>query len=207
MEEEKNQLEALQDIRQMMKQSSRFLSLSGLSGVFAGCYALAGTWLAYLVIYGANGHPPLKQTEYANVVFKCILIGKGVLIFSLLTAVVFSNRKANKLGQKLLDHTARRLVLNMSIPLVAGGIFCFALMGDKSTIALVAPVMLMFYGMALVNGSKYTVRDIRSLGCMEIGLGLAASFCPELGLFFWALGFGVLHIFYGAYMWFKYDRT
>ena len=204
MENESQQLEALHDLRQMMKQSSRFLSLSGLSGVFAGIYALIGAWLVYRVIYGIQDHS--SHTDYLDAILKCTFICAGVLLCSIVTALLFSQRKAKKAGQKLFDHTAWRLMLNMFIPLGAGGIFCLALISHGSTVVLVGPVMLIFYGMALVNGSKYTVRDIRYLGCLQIALGLTASFYLGHGLIFWALGFGVLHIIYGSYMWFKYDR-
>lgn len=94
----------------------------------------------------------------------------------------------------------------MAIPLFAGGLFCFAMMLNGSAI-MVSSVMLLFYGLALLNSSKYTMTDIRYLSYIEIALGLMAAFVPGYGLFFWALGFGVLHIIYGSIMWFKYDRN
>jgi hypothetical protein len=63
-----------------------------------------------------------------------------------------------------------------------------------------------FYGLALVNGSKYTLSDIRYLGFSEIVLGLAATQFIGYGLYFWAVGFGVLHIIYGFIMWWKNER-
>lgn len=203
MENQNQQLEALNDIRQMMKQSSRFLSLSGLSGVFAGVYALIGAWLGYNVIYGTNNYSHSPD----EIIRQCIVICATVLVLSLLTAFIFSKRKAKKSGQKLFDHTAWRLMFNMLIPLAAGGLFCIALLLHDQTVMLVGPVMLIFYGLALVNGSKYTVRDIRYLGCLEVALGLISAFYSGHGLLFWAIGFGVLHIIYGSYMWFKYDRA
>jgi hypothetical protein len=96
----------------------------------------------------------------------------------------------------------------MLIPLVAGGIFCIAMLYHGGAfILLISPAMLIFYGLSLVNGSKYTLHDIRYLGCLEIVLGLIAVFNLGYGIIFWALGFGVLHIIYGALMWFKYDRN
>ena len=66
---------------------------------------------------------------------------------------------------------------------------------------------LIFYGLALVNASKYTLTDIRYLGYCEIVLGLVNMFYIGKGLYFWAAGFGVLHIIYGAIMWCKYERV
>jgi hypothetical protein len=140
-------------------------------------------------------------------IWLCILVCAAVLVLALLTALLFSSRKARRQGQKFFDHTAWRLMINMLIPLVGGGLFCIALLfHGRSTVLFICPSMLIFYGLALVNGSKYTLPDIRYLGCLEILLGLIAAFNLGYGIIFWAIGFGVLHIVYGAYMWFKYDR-
>lgn len=217
MENNEQHLEALKDIRQMMKQSNRFLSLSGLSGIFAGIYALVGAFLGGKLIrnFSANGYHysdvesrSSAQNEYGHLVLNCILICGAVLALSILTALYFSGKKAKRNGYKLFDHTAWRLLINMLIPLAAGGIFCISMLyHGRSFILLVSPAMLIFYGLALVNGSKYTLHDIRYLGCLQIALGLVACFYIGYGLLFWAIGFGVLHIIYGAMMWFKYDRN
>ena len=210
MENSREQLEALKDIRQMMKQSNRFLSLSGFSGIFAGLYALAGAFYANSILEKngvVNGDYTYINTSYWQVMKQFIFTGAGVLLLSLVTALVFSKRKAERMGYKLFDHTAWRLMINMLIPLSAGGLFCIALLVNGfQMIGLISPAMLIFYGLALVNGSKYTLHDIRYLGCMEIVLGIIASFYMQYGLVLWAVGFGLLHIFYGAYMWFKYER-
>lgn len=218
MEDNQQHLEALQDIRQMMKQSNRFLSLSGLSGIFAGVYALAGAYLGMRVINDFTSQADISYRDvespysvarhsYHNMLFICVFICAMVLILSILTALFFSSQKAKRNGYKLFDHTAWRLMINMLIPLVAGGIFCIALLfHGYSFILLISPAMLIFYGLALVNGSKYTLNDIRYLGCLQILLGIIATFYLGYGLLFWAIGFGLLHIVYGTYMWFKYDR-
>lgn len=211
MENEKEQLEALQDIRKMMKDSSRFLSLSGLSGVFAGVYALIGAYFGHMALRNYNGgsSPGTENSvqDYNHLVTKIILICSGVLFLSILTAFLFTKAKARRNNQKLFDHTSKNLLWNMLIPLLTGGIFCFALIyhGDKM-VFLLSPVMLIFYGLALVASSKFTLHDIRYLGLLEITLGLAAAFFIGHGLLFWTLGFGVLHIIYGTIMWYKYDR-
>lgn len=212
MENETKQLEALQDIRKMMKDSSKFLSLSGFAGIFAGIYALIGACLGYTIIneFSANystGHESF-QANYNALILQIIVICLSVLTLSIVTALYFSNNKAKKTNQKLFDHTSKKLLLNMLVPLLAGGVFCLALIyHGNGSILLVSPVMLIFYGLALVNASKFTLNDIKYLGYLEIGLGLVASFFLGYGLIFWALGFGLLHIIYGTIMWFKYDRN
>jgi hypothetical protein len=211
MENEKQQLEALQDIRKIMKESSKFLSLSGLSGVIAGVYALIGAWLGYKAICDFNEGYPREdhfRNEYDQLIVYFFIICAGVLILSILTALLFSSRKAKKNGEKLFDHTSKKLVWNMMVPLGAGGIFCLSLLyhgGDH--VLMIPPCMLIFYGLALVNSSKFTVHDIKYLGYLEIALGIISSFSLLNGLLFWALGFGILHIIYGTIMWFKYDRN
>jgi hypothetical protein len=96
-------------------------------------------------------------------------------------------------------------VINLAIPLAVGGIFC-AILLYHGIVYLMAPAMLIFYGLALVNGSKYTLTDIRYLGLSEIVLGVFAAFFIGYGLLAWAIGFGVLHIVYGTLMYYKYER-
>lgn len=212
--ENTNHLEAIQDIRNMMKKSTRFLSLSGLSGVFAGIYALIGAFISnyylkkhfyeYVNLMNEGFYDSLKSTVYEMYII-FILIAAGVLSLSILTAYYFSNRKAKRMGQNLFDHTAIRVLINLCIPLLAGGVFCLALLYNGA-IAYIAPAMLLFYGLALINASKYTYDDIRYFGICEIILGLINAFNLGNGLLYWAIGFGVLHIVYGTTMWYKYER-
>jgi hypothetical protein len=210
MEDNQQHLEALQDIRQMMKKSNKFLSLSGLSGIFAGVYALIGAYFGNEIISDLVQESQIRSitySEYKEAMVMCVLICAVVLVLSIMTAVLFSSRKAKRNGYKFFDHTAWRLMINMMIPLFAGGMFCIAMLyHNYRFVGLISPAMLIFYGLALVNGSKYTLNDIRYLGCIQILLGLIACFYLGYGLLFWAFGFGVLHIVYGTYMWFKYDR-
>jgi len=198
----------------MMKKSTRFLSLSGLSGVFAGIYALVGAYIAYIMLgefaasfrddVSRDAGMSLKERLFGLYV-DYVLLAAAILVASIVTAYVFSNRKAKREGHKLFDHTAIRVLINLCIPLVAGGLFCVALL-YHGAIVFIAPCMLLFYGMALINASKYTYDDIRYFGICEIILGLINAFNLGNGLLYWSLGFGVLHIVYGAVMWFKYER-
>ncbi len=212
MKNENEQLEALQDIRKMMKESSRFLSLSGLSGILAGIYALAGAVAGRQLIKNFNSQYPRGTSgfthDYQVLEFQILAICSLILILSVTTAFYMSGKKARKNGHKLLDHSSRKLLWSMAIPLLTGGIFCFALiMHGGDYILLVSPAMLIFYGLALVSSSRLTLNDVKYLGYMEILLGLLSCFYQGHGIMFWSLGFGVLHIIYGSIMWFKYDRV
>ena len=169
--------------------------------VYLAAVIAAGAWFGKQAIYGSGDY--VRE----HVLGKCVVVCVAILSLSLLTAFIFSRRKAARSGHKLFDHTARRLVISLFVPLLAGGVFCISLLLREGWEQLTAAVMLLFYGLALVNASKYTVHDIRTLGYFEIVLGLFAGFFPGYGLLFWALGFGGLHIIYGAVMWFKYDRV
>ncbi|HEX8516183.1 MAG TPA: hypothetical protein VF868_08285 [Bacteroidia bacterium] len=214
MKEQKEHLQALSDIRSMMERSSRFISLSGLSGIFAGFFALIGAYLAYARMgsYSEDYRSMIRmdregRVELVNEMFSYLfIVATCVLVASLLVGVLLTMRNSKKRGIRVWDGTAKRLLVNLAIPLVTGGFFCLIMLyhGD---IGLIAPATLIFYGLALINASKYTFNDIRYLGILEIVLGLISSFYIGYGLLFWAFGFGVLHIVYGAVMYFKYERN
>ncbi len=201
-------LKDIQDIKEIMNKSTLCLSLSGLSGVLAGIYALIGAWLAYRTIYTdsmpEDSYTRLVITE--SILYRLIAIALTVLIASVATGIIFSMRKAKKENESIWNTASKRLLINFSIPLVAGGIFILFLI-EKEILNLVAPLTLLFYGLACVNASKYTLRDVRYLGLTMIFLGLLSTWFLNYGLLFWALGFGVCHILYGSIMYFKYDRN
>jgi hypothetical protein len=207
--ETKDYLKDIRDIKNMMSQSSQFISLSGLSGIMAGIYALIGGYIAGRKLpeseaasYKLTNSSGSTVEEVTNTL---MLIAATVVIFSILTAIAFSSAKAKKDGQKLWNPSSRRLLINFCIPLVSGGIFALLLLGN-GYYGLIAPVTLLFYGMACVNASKYTLRDIRYMGITLIILGLCSTYLIGFGLFFWMVGFGLCNILYGAIMYFKYDR-
>lgn len=196
----------LASIRSIMERSAKFISLSGISGVLAGIYALCGAIAAYFTI-----HYPISPLQYRTysinepgALYKLILIAALVLAASLSTGLWLSNKKARKNGIKLWSPTSRKLLVNISIPLVSGGAFILIML-YTGHFGLAAPASLIFYGLALIQGSQNTFDEIRYLGFSEIVLGLISATLPGYGLIFWALGFGILHIVYGAIMHNKYD--
>ena len=214
MDEQNQQQESLRevkDIRRMMERSSRFISLSGLSGVSAGFFAIAGAAIARYVVfkdyygrYNNLGH--WSNAEFTRLKIQLIGLSAAVFVAAFLSAFYFTWRKSSKQGISLWNHTSRRLFWNMLIPLAAGGLFILGML-QYSDWRFVAPASLIFYGLALVNASKYTLTDIRYLGYCEIIIGLINMQFIGYGLYFWTLGFGVLHIVYGIVMWWKYERS
>ncbi|REG99775.1 hypothetical protein [Flavobacterium aquicola] len=196
-------LQDISDIKNMMNKSSQFISLSGLGGILAGVYALIGAYIGYeLIQNNDNRIITLESTTFKWILLTALLI----LVLSIGTAFLLTIRKAKKEQETIWNSTSKRLLINFLIPLVTGGVFCLLLLRHQ-VYGLIGPVTLIFYGLACVNASKYTLRDVRYLGITIIILGLLSTEFSGYALEFWALGFGVCHIIYGSMMYFKYDRN
>lgn len=191
----------LESIRELMERSVKFISLSGLSGIMAGIYALIGASVAYYLIYYRNS--PYDERDVVNL-SGLVALAAGVLVSSIATGLWLSSNKAKKAGVAVWDTTSKRLILNLSIPLLTGGFFILILL-TQGHFGLAAPACLIFYGLALINASPNLYEEVRYLGYLEITLGLVSAMMPGHGLLFWSIGFGVLHIIYGAIMYKRYD--
>lgn len=202
MNEAKNDLH---EIRRMMEKSSRFLSLSGLSGVAAGCVALTGAVVVHQHLLQSVNDDKLPYF-YNHLSFYSfyIVITLLVLIFAVFGALFFSYRKATKNNEKLWSKNARTLLQSLLVPLIIGGFFCLILL-HHGYVGLIPPSMLVFYGLALIYAKQHTLGDIGSLGYLQVLLGLLNLIWLGRGIYFWAAGFGVAHIAYGIYMYVKYD--
>lgn len=211
-EQKDTSLATLQEIRSIMERSARFLSLSGWSGIWAGLVALAGSYIAYNWLNGVGAFnveeniPVVDIVPGDNYFVKYIVLAVVIFIIAFAGGFYFTYRKNKKAGIKIWNTASKKMVINLAIPLIAGAVitFVFAMRVDW---IYIAPACLIFYGLALINGSKYTVSDIKYLGLTEVILGCVALFInPGYGLYLWAFGFGVLHIVYGIIMWRKYDQ-
>lgn len=207
MKTEQEYIKDLTEIRTMMERSSKFMSLSGLSGIMAGVYALVGAYIAYRLFYG--GELLVENAEdgqlFSGNVTEIFLLALAVLVLAIGTAILLSWKKSKKSGEKLWNSATRRLAMNMAVPLLTGGVLVLLLLA-KDLHEYIAPVTLIFYGLALFNASKFTFEELRSLALIEIGLGLLAFYFNAYALLLWALGFGLMHIVYGIYMHLKYEK-
>jgi hypothetical protein len=225
MEETELQNE-LASIRSIMERSSKFISLSGLSGILAGVYALVGAGVAYRIIKDDTFYSSVSRLShitienvpadrlfygdgfggiYSDRITKFIIIALVVLIASVVTALLLSRRQAKRKGQTMWGAVSRQLLFNMAVPLLAGGALIIVLLFHRHY-GIISAASLIFYGIALVSASNFTFGEVKYLGICEIILGLIAACLPGYGLLFWALGFGMLHIIYGARIYFKYDK-
>lgn len=205
---EKSYIQDLTEIRSMMERSAKFLSLSGWAGILSGIYALLGSYVAYEVF---NFNPrtiteayPGEELNLSNKI-SIVSVAVAVLIISLITAVYMSYRQSQKRGEKLWTPTSKRLLNVMAVPMITGGVAMIAALYNGVP-ALMAPLSLIFYGLALYNASKLTIFEVKVLGYTQIILGIAALFFIHLGLLFWAIGFGAAHIVYGVFMYYKYEK-
>lgn len=204
--EEKDVHAELASIRNLMERSSKFISLSGMSGILAGLFALAGAGWAYTLI---NHHEAIDSTgsymEEDSLVSQLLMIALVVFVLSIVTSYWLTMRKAKSKNENIWNPVSRRMLAAIAIPMVTGGLFIMGLLlnGEHGHIA---SGCLIFYGLALVAGSQYTLSEVKWLGIGEILLGLLALIMPGYGLLLWAIGFGALHILYGTIMHFKYER-
>ncbi len=209
MNEQQQSLDDLQHIKKMMERSSRFISLSGLSGISAGLCALIGAWVAYPYVFGQKDFVINLTKDFIDD-YSFILntylfwIAAVTFIAAFVSAFFFTWLKSKKDGTPIWGNTAKRLLINVSIPVAVGGLFLFRMI-HFGTFGLVAPGCLIFYGLGLINASKYTLDEIRYLGYVQIILGIINLWFVGYGLYFWAMGFGIMHIAYGVYMWMKYE--
>ena len=208
MKAEQDYIRDITEMRSMMERSSKFLSLSGLAGILAGTYGLAGTLIAWKLFdftpREINGSTIQSTRTYPHLE-EVIFLGITVFILAMGTAIFLSYKKAAKKGENLWNPTSRRLLINMAVPLVAGGILVLILL-SKDLAGLIPAVTLLFYGLALYNASKFTYEVVRVLGLTEIILGLISAYFIEYSLIFWAIGFGIVHIIYGIYMHYRYEK-
>jgi hypothetical protein len=206
MEKNSSSAEELKVIRKFMEDSTKFLSLSGFSGVFLGIFGIAGAIIAWFFILNQENYIYDEPVSSLNgtVLWGMIADAIIILLLALAAAFYFSARKAKQSGKPFWTPVSKRLLINLFIPLITGGIFSVILL-SRNDIQLIIPVLLIFYGIALINAGKFTYSEIFYLGILEIITGLLCSILPSYGLIFWIIGFGILHIIYGIFMYRKYE--
>jgi hypothetical protein len=210
MDEHKKHMDDLSEIRLMMERASKFISLSGLSGVLAGIFAFLGSAIAYwyLEIFLPNAQDPLLfkslGIKYDSILF-LLLLAAVIFLFAFLSGVYFTTRNSRKKNLPLWDHTSKKVIVNLFIPLFTGALFIISLIFNEFYL-LIIPSSLIFYGLSLINAGHFTYSDIKYLGYIEIILGLICLVFSQWGLIMWTIGFGVMHIVYGILMFYKYEK-
>ena len=203
---EKDYLQDLTHIKSIMNKSTRFISLSGISGILAGVYAIVGAFVGnYLINSYRNSNSSISLLPISFFEFLLVAVAALILILSLITAYILTRKKAKQNNESIWNSASKRLLKSFLIPLIVGGLLCITLY-QYNIIGLIAPFTLIFYGLACINASKYTIGNIYYLGMANVITGLIATQFIGYGLYFWALGFGVFHIIYGTLMYIKYEK-
>lgn len=206
MNKEQDYIKDIAEMRALMERSTKFLSLSGMAGVLAGIYALLGAYIAHQLWGFPSGQLSGPAAPFAPANLSKILVtGATVLILAVLTAIVLSWKNAKKRKERLWNPVSRQLAGYMLVPLVSGGLLILICI-SKGLTGLILPLTLLFYGLALYGAGKFTYREIKSLGLIQILLGLLSACFESYALLLWALGFGLLHIIYGIYMHYRHER-
>jgi len=204
-------VEDLKHIRKMMEQSNKFLSLSGLSGIVAGMIALAGVFVARGLLHEfkiKNYEFAIQGTFYDEADLlknKLVILSAAILILALGLGYFFTYLKTKKNNGTLYNKTSLKVAIALFLPLAFGGLFTIMLT-KYNLFQLAAAATLIFYGMSLLNASKYLNVEIKYLAITEMVLGVLATYFLSEVMLFWAIGFGVMHILYGSIMYFRYDR-
>ncbi|WP_149915089.1 hypothetical protein [Sphingobacterium cavernae] len=203
---QKDLINQIGQIRSLMEKSSKFMSISGLSGVLIGSYALVGAFVAYVLVYGFDSGFGYRD-HYVNNgnIPTLVVIALSVLVVSIGTGYYMARQKAKKSGQSVWNPTSKALFKAMAVPLLTGGLLSLIFI-YKGDYGMIASTMLIFYGLALSAASSFTFKELRWLGILDIILGLLALCLPGYGIYFWAVGFGILHIIYGLIVHQRYEK-
>lgn len=204
---ESEYIQQITDIKKIISARTKFNALSGISGILAGSYALIGAFIAYRIIYTSDTilYHDFSGAYFNTEIVKLFLVAAVVLVASLLTGFYFSYQKAKIKGEALFNVVAVKIIKNLLLFLFTAFVVLVAVY-LKGQITLLAPLCLLFYGLALINVSSFIASEIYGLGLCIVVTGLISLFFPGMGLFFWAIGFGLMHIIYGFVMWYRYDR-
>jgi len=201
MDKKDKHIEDLRAIHNLMERSSIFVNLSGIGAIIVGLCALAGSWFAHRILWQYSLAP------YTLTELKLSLLTLAAIVFfsALGIYVLFVWLRSRQLKAKFWNATARKISINFGVPFLSGSLVVFHLL-TNDYISMVAPVSIIVYGIAVFCASHNSFVESRLLAVLEIALGVVALWFPGQGLWFWMVGFGLLHILYGIVFWFNHER-
>ena len=208
---EKNEVkQTLDDIRDMMSKSSRFQAISGYSIIIVGLYAAVAAAIAAALVGAVNLFPFFENIDATlNTPAKirlATIIALSLFTLSLLTVFAMAIAKSKRHNLRFaFDKRMRQMLTDFFLPLAAGGLVSIALIMQQHY-GLTSSIMLLFYGLALVNSSHYTYPALRWLGYTELALGIADCLTVKHAILFWFLGFSVMHIIFGIVYVIMFER-
>lgn len=198
--ESENYLKDISEIKNLMNKSSQFISLSGLSGAFAGIYAIIGAAYFYITTRSIKiSDFETKDIDKATIIF--ILF----VILSTLTTIIFTSIRAKSLDEKSWDVKTKNLVQAFFTPILIGLVFVLILYFNNEYNYLLA-LLLVFYGIGLLNAGFTTNNLVKPLGYIQVTFGLICAIKYDYTFWFFAIGFGIVHLVYGSIVYFKIDK-
>ena len=103
-------LESVNEIKELMEKSSKFISVSGLAAILAG---ILRHWLAR-----TSRHKFITPDTYLIVALELMaIIALSVLAAAAVTAGILSYCKSKKTGQKFFSRLTYRALWNFSLPI------------------------------------------------------------------------------------------
>jgi hypothetical protein len=174
----------LRYIRETMERAAEFTAVPGWGGMAMGITALAAAFFAS------------RQTTPRA--WLAVWLVEAFVAVSI--AAPAAATKAHRANSRLFSGPGRKFLLSFAPPIAVGGLLTFILF-HAGVAAAIPGVWLLLYGTAVVTGGAFSVRVVPVMGLCLMGLGAAALFAPAAwGDAFMAAGFGVLQIFFGAWI-------
>jgi len=181
-------MDNLRYIRETMERATPFTGISGRGEMAIGATALLASVLA------------ARQPTFNS--WLAIWLAEGLI--SLLIAGWSMDRKARAVQMPLVSGPGRKAVFSLSPPLIAGGFLTIVLVRAGLTNAIPG-VWLLLYGTGVITGGMFSVRAVPAMGLCFMALGALALFSPPAFTnWFMAVGFGGLHVLFGAIIVRKY---
>jgi hypothetical protein len=188
--------EALLYIRRTLEAAGQFTAVPGKSLMAAGSVALAGV-AANAGLTGAPWEPGSGQAAALDVWGVVLALSVALVSFGIY-------RKAQLLGTPLRAPLVRKLAWSLAPSLLVGGLLT-SLAVRTQGLAWLPTIWLGCYGAAVCNGGQVSVAPVRYLGVALLAAAAAAAASPAaMGLTWLAIGFGWLHVVFGAYVAWRY---
>ncbi len=177
----------LRFIRSTIESASVFTGLSGRGFVLTGISAVFASWLA------------TRQADPE----RWFMVWMGELALATIVACSFTWFKTRQRGQSSQRITLRKLVAAFLPAMLVGGLMSLVLYREQ-LIELLPGIWLSLYGAAVITAGAWSVRLLPVMGAMFMLLGAAALLTPFSADWLMAIGFGGLHIAFGALIWRRY---
>jgi len=174
-------IEDLSFIRRTMEASGTFTAVSGAGVMGMGVLALLAA--AY------TSRLPFPEAGLG--------VWAGAAALSAVVSGYAIVRKARHRRESALSGPGRKFVLNFMPSIAAGAALTVALL-LAGLPDLLPGTWLLLYGTGVVTGGAFSVRVIPAMGLAFMALGILGLAVPEWGQTLMAVGFGGLHLAFGA---------